>query len=178
MNTLDQLTINLHPVGIVSSSIKEPSLKANSNGLTSENSPDNHKENQQMVKNNLCTITVAKKYQELLEGIEEFSHALILYWPHLLEQKRRTLKKVHPMGRKDLPLTGIFATRSPARPNPILVSVVRIVAKEKNKLTIKGFEAVDGSPILDIKPHMKAYDTEETVKVAPWMKQVERELEA
>jgi tRNA (Thr-GGU) A37 N-methylase len=80
------------------------------------------------------------------------------------------------MGRKDLPLTGIFATRSPARPNPILVSVVKIVERRKNILRVMGLEAVDGSPVLDIKPHMKAYDTLENPKVAPWMEQIQKEL--
>ncbi len=176
MEAIDPLNITLHPVGFVSSSIKDVSLKAGKDGLRPEESLKNHRKYRQMVEENICTITVSEEYQELLDGIEEFSHALILYWPHLLDEERRTLKKVHPMGRKDLPLTGIFATRSPARPNPVLISVVRVLAREKNELMVKGFEAVDGSPVLDIKPHMKAYDTEDKVKVASWLEQIEREV--
>jgi tRNA (Thr-GGU) A37 N-methylase len=75
-----------------------------------------------------------------------------------------------------MPLTGIFATRSPARPNPILVSVVRILERKDNVLKVIGLEAVDGSPIIDIKPHVVAYDTKEQPKVAPWMEQIQREF--
>jgi tRNA (adenine37-N6)-methyltransferase len=123
-------------------------------------------------------LVILDEWRELLDGIEAFSHALVLYWPHLLEPARRKLRKVHPMGRQDLPLTGIFATRSPARPNPILVSVVRILGKNENVLKVKGLEAVDGSPILDIKPHVEAYDSKEKPTVAPWMERIQREFEA
>lgn len=80
------------------------------------------------------------------------------------------------MGRKEFPLTGIFATRSPARPNPVLVSVVRVLDRKGGVLKVAGLEAVDGSPVLDIKPHMAAYDTREKPKVAPWMEKIQQEL--
>jgi tRNA-Thr(GGU) m(6)t(6)A37 methyltransferase TsaA len=133
--------------------------------------------NQEKIRTTVSQLVFRPEYVDLLDGIEEFSHALVLYWPHLIAPERRKLRKVHPMGRKDLPLTGIFATRSPARPNPILVSVVKIVERQKNILRVSGLEAVDGSPILDIKPHIKSYDTLEHPKVAPWMEQIQRDLE-
>lgn len=177
MNQLYQTEINLCPVGIVSSSIKEPSLKAHESGLERDERKEAIKKDRQMVKKNISEIHIDQEWQDLLDGIDDFSHVLIIYWPHLLDPERRKLHKVHPMGRKELPLTGIFATRSPARPNPLLVSVVRILERKENILKVLGFEAVDGSPILDIKPHMKAYDTEEIPKVAKWMEQIQREHE-
>ncbi|TKB10450.1 tRNA (N6-threonylcarbamoyladenosine(37)-N6)-methyltransferase TrmO [Desulforhopalus sp. IMCC35007] len=169
--------MHIHPVGTVSSPIKDLSLKAGESGLERQENDGEIRENHQRIKETVCDLVIAKEWQELLDGIEEFSHALVLYWPHLLDTDRRRIKKVHPMGRKDLPLTGIFATRSPARPNPILVSVVKIVEREKNILRVVGLEAVDGSPVLDIKPHVKSYDTLENPKLAPWMEQIQRELE-
>jgi tRNA (Thr-GGU) A37 N-methylase len=94
----------------------------------------------------------------------------------LIEPARRKLRKVHPMGRKDLPLQGIFATCSPARPNPVLVSAVPLVAREKNVLKVRGFEAVDGSPIIDIKPYSKSYLQATNLTMPAWMEQIHREL--
>ena len=170
-------SVTLYPVGVISSPIKEPILKAGASDLEMNEHRESIKEHQRAIKKTISTITIMQEYQELLDGIEDFSHALILYWPHLLEPERRTLKKVHPMGRKDLPLTGIFATRSPARPNPVLVSVVRILEREENVLKVMGLEAVEGSPVLDIKPHISAYDSKETPKVSSWMEQIQREME-
>ena len=102
---------------------------------------------------------------------------MVLYWPHLIDAERRNLRKVHPMGRKDLPIQGIFATRSPARPNPILVSTVLLLARDANVLTVKGLEAVDGSPLIDIKPFVHSYDIAENTHSPEWMQQIQRDLE-
>ena len=177
MNTRNTADIILHPVGVVSTPIKEVMLKAGKSGLELDERKETIKKHRRMVKETVSELIISEEYQELLDGIEEFSHVLVLYWPHLLEPERRKLKKVHPMGRKDLPLTGIFATRSPARPNPLLVSVVRILHRDKNVLKVIGLEAVNGSPVLDIKPHIVAYDTKETPRVSPWMEQIQREHE-
>jgi tRNA (Thr-GGU) A37 N-methylase len=80
---------------------------------------------------------------------------------------------VHPAGFKDLPLVGVFATCSPARPNPLLVTVVKVISREDNVLNVFGLEAVDKSPILDIKPYSKHYLSREDVTIAPWMKALE-----
>ena len=169
--------LTLYPVGVVSSPIKEVVLTAGESGLERSEQKENIHEHHKKIKDTISELIIAEQWQELLDGIEEFSHALVLYWPHLLDPARRKLRKVHPMGRKDMPLTGIFATRSPARPNPILVTVVRILEKKENILKVAGLEAVDGSFILDIKPHIEAYDTKEQVRVASWMEQIQREFE-
>jgi tRNA-Thr(GGU) m(6)t(6)A37 methyltransferase TsaA len=174
--TINADEIHIYPVGVVSSPLKEVSLKAGKEGIESTQENEKVKENHRKIKNTVSELRIHGGWQELLDGIEEFSHALVLYWPHLLEPERRSLRKVHPMGRKDLPLTGIFATRSPARPNPILVSVVRIQERKGNILRVVGLEAVDGSPILDIKPHVVAYDTKEKPTVAPWMEKIQQEF--
>ena len=112
----------------------------------------------------------------ILDGLEDFSHALVLYWPHLLPPHGRSLTKVHPIGQKRFPLVGIFSTCSPARPNPILVTAVRIIEKRGNILKVQGLEAVDGSPIIDIKPYTMTYLSAENVWVSDWMEQIQKAM--
>jgi tRNA-Thr(GGU) m(6)t(6)A37 methyltransferase TsaA len=113
-----------------------------------------------------------------LKGIEGFSHILVLYWPHLVPPERRKLEEVHPMGRKDMPLQGIFATCSPARPNPILVSAVELIERNRDSLTVKGLEAVDQSPVIDIKPYNVNYMKKENLRAPQWMQQLNAELDS
>ncbi len=176
MSLNNKTTVELFPVGVVSSPIKTVTLKADSAGLKQDEFNRITREQRKQIKNTISELVIEKEYEELLDGIEDFSHVLILYWPHLLDPERRTLKKVHPMGRKEFPLTGIFATRSPARPNPVLLSVVQQVERKGHILTVKGLEAVDGSPILDIKPHTASYDTYDKPQVAPWMEKIQNEI--
>ncbi len=80
------------------------------------------------------------------------------------------------MGRKDLPRQGIFATCSPARPNPVLVSAVPLIKRSGNILLVKGLEAVDGSPIIDIKPYVHSYYGADSSTVPGWMKTIQQDL--
>jgi tRNA (Thr-GGU) A37 N-methylase len=70
---------------------------------------------------------------------------------------------------------GVFATCSPARPNPILVTAVKVLGVHANVLTVQGLEAVDRSPVLDIKPYNRNYMEMEDLKVADWMERIEQE---
>ena len=168
----------LEPVGVVRSEIKTPMLSADETDLTLEARMENIKAYHRQVKEAVCELVIDPKWAELLDGIEGFSHVLVLYWPHLIDPARRSLRKVHPMGRKDLPVQGIFATCSPARPNPVLVSAVPLVARIENVLTVRGLEAVDGSPIIDIKPYSRSYLQVENLKLTDWMEAIHRELES
>ena len=112
----------------------------------------------------------------IIDGIEDFSHLLVLYWAHHVLPEGRSITKAHPMGRKDLPLVGVFATCSPARPNPVCATVVRLLERKGNVLKVQGLDAVDGSPIVDIKPYNPSYYVPEDVKVADWMERIHREI--
>jgi tRNA-Thr(GGU) m(6)t(6)A37 methyltransferase TsaA len=114
-------------------------------------------------------LVLHEEYTDCLDGIEDFSHVVVLYWPHKVGEQGRHIEKVHPAGQKDLPLVGIFSTRSPARPNPICLSTVELLEREGNVLRVKGLDAVDGSPIIDIKPHHPFFDAPEGVRLAEWM---------
>jgi len=171
-----RLEMRLQPVGVVRSEIETPMMAADEAGLTLTERMENVKAYHRRVQHCVCDLVVDPQYTELLDGIEAFSHILVLYWPHLIGPARRNLRKVHPMGRKDLPRQGIFATCSPARPNPVLVSAVPLVTRAANVLQVKGLEAVDGSPIIDIKPYSRNYLQVEGLKLADWMEAIHREL--
>ena len=173
----DAAILHLTPVGEVHSPLKTPILQAGQEGIELQERLEKIREHHRQVKETVSELVVFDPWGELLDGVEGFSHILVLYWPHLIDPERRNLRKVHPMGRKDLPIQGIFATRSPARPNPILVSTVPLLEREGNILKVKGLEAVDGSPLIDIKPYVEAYHGVENPKVPGWMRQIHKDLE-
>jgi tRNA-Thr(GGU) m(6)t(6)A37 methyltransferase TsaA len=96
-------------------------------------------------------IHIDPQLHEALDGLSEFSHIQVVFYFHLSSE---CPLKVHPRGDLDLPLMGVFATRAPVRPNPIGVSIVELLNVQKNVLTVKGLDAYDGTPVLDIKPHL------------------------
>ena len=125
-------------------------------------------------KNVVSRITFREEYTEAQEGIEEFSHLFVLFWLHEIIGESRKVMKVHPRGRADMPLLGIFATRTPHRPNPIGLTRVKLLKIEGNVLTVQGLDAYDGTPVLDIKP-FDSWDTTEDFKVPEWWKKLDKE---
>lgn len=107
-------------------------------------------------------IVLRSDLSPALDGIEDFSHIVVFWWLHLtLEEERSARLKVHPRGRRENPLTGIFATRSPVRPNLIGMTIVQLIERKDNVLQVRGLDAVDGSPVIDIKPFVTGYDNPE-----------------
>lgn len=98
-------------------------------------------------------LEIFSEYAEGLKDVELSSHLIVLYWAHLAN--RETLQTVTPWGPE---VRGVFACRSPARPNPISLCVVELLRREGNHLTVRGLDAVDGSPLLDIKPYIPKID--------------------
>lgn len=170
--------MHLTPIGVVQSRLKTPSLGTTRDNLKRESSAETFKKQHAAIQETLSQIHVFASWQPLLRGIEGFSHILVLYWPHLVPPQGRTLQEVHPMGRKDMPLQGIFATCSPARPNPILVSAVELVERNRDILTVKGLEAVDQSPVIDIKPYNVNYMKKGNLRFPQWMRQLNAELDS
>jgi len=116
----------------------------------------------------ISELVINRELSDALDGIEDFSHLYVLYWMREVKSNKFTLK-VHPWGNKKLPLMGIFATRAPNRPNPIGITLVRLLSKEGHKLIVKGLDAFDGTPILDIKS-FDPWDVKEykNVRVPKW----------
>lgn len=96
-----------------------------------------------------ATVEVAPGYEAALAGVETGDEMLVLTWFH---QADREVLAVHPRGDASRPVTGVFATRSPDRPNPIGLHRVRVLAVEGARLRVADLEAIDGTPVLDLKP--------------------------
>ena len=101
-------------------------------------------------------IVFKKNLAKALDGVEEFSHVFIIYWMHKVPSSERKL--VHSgRGAETSPL-GVFACRGPIRPNPIGLTLVELVRREENVLWVRGLDALDGTPVLDIKPYGRSCD--------------------
>jgi len=155
----------LRPVGIVRSEIKEPGLTTKSGGLERREALEDTKKARDII----SEILIYDDFTGILDGVEDFSHIVVLWWAHRVPPEGRSLIKVRPMGAKDLPEKGIFATCSPARPNLVCLTVVPLLERRGNLLRVKGLDAIDGSPLIDIKPYNPHFVGE--VKLAGWMLQ-------
>jgi len=117
-------------------------------------------------------IVVRKGLAKALEGVEGFSHIFVVFYMHEVPKKETKKLKVHPRGRADLPLLGVFATRTSFRPNPIGLTLVELLKREENILVIKGLDAMDGTPVLDIKP-FNSRDMVLDARVPEWHKRLQ-----
>jgi len=144
----DMNEIRYKPIGIVHSPFKEPK------GTPIQ--PAGAKEIN-------GTVEIFLRYAEGLKDIEDFSHIILLYHFHLSRESALIAKPF-----MDDETHGVFAMRGPSRPNPIGISVVRLVKIDRNVLYIKDVDIVDGTPILDIKPYISEFDIREVEKIG-WL---------
>ena len=103
------------------------------------------------------------------EGLEEFSHLDVVYFFHGVDPTEVTAGARHPRGRKDWPAVGILAQRAKARPNRIGVSTCELVAVEGLRLRVRGLDANDGTPVLDVKPYVIEFGPRRPVRQPAWM---------
>jgi tRNA-Thr(GGU) m(6)t(6)A37 methyltransferase TsaA len=94
-------------------------------------------------------LEIAPRFTKCVEGIASGEEIILITWLH---QARRNVMKVHPQSDKNNPLTGVFATRSPDRPNPLGLHRVKVLEIQGNRIKIGPLEAIDGTPVVDIKP--------------------------
>jgi len=109
---------------------------------------------------------VVEIFPEYIEGLKDlagFSHIILIYYFHL--SKKCSLKVKPYLDNKE---RGVFATRAPSRPNPIGISIVRLIKVEENKLKIKDVDICNMTPILDIKPYIPDFDIRKTTKIG-WL---------
>jgi tRNA-Thr(GGU) m(6)t(6)A37 methyltransferase TsaA len=144
--------ISYQPIGIVNSPFKD-SIGTPIQPVASPNSK--------------ATVEVFEEYVEGLTDIEGFSHIILIFHMHLI--KKSPLKVIPFL---DTAEHGVFATRSPGRPNPIGFSVVRLEKVDGNILHITGVDIIDGTPLLDIKPFVPAFDVRKADKIG-WFENVE-----
>jgi tRNA-Thr(GGU) m(6)t(6)A37 methyltransferase TsaA len=143
------MTINLQSIGTVRSAFAEGGPRISRRDITAD-------------------ILVHEPYGAALQGIEEWSHLIVLFWMHELAGKPCPLT-THPRHRRDLPAVGVLAARGRERPNPIGLAVVELLKREENVLTVRALDAYDGSPILDIKPY-DDYDIVTGLRSPSWWK--------
>ena len=143
----DKHRLELKPIGIIHSPHKNTE-EAPYQGYKSEE---------------ISQIEVFKEFEEGLKDIDGFSHIIVIYWFHKSQGYHLLVKTPW-----DDDLHGLFTTRSPHRPCPLGLTVVELVAREKNILKVKGLDAIDGTPLLDIKPCIPAVDERSVIKLG-WL---------
>ncbi len=117
----------------------------------------------------VSTIELDPALSEGLEGLEQFSHAVIVFFLHEGEVFTPPRIKRRPREREDMPLLGVFAQRGKVRPNPIGVTTAKIVSVEPGRLIVSGLDAIDGTPVLDIKPYFSAFDHADDAAAPEWV---------
>ena len=120
----------------------------------------------------ISDIILDPKYEEALDGLEDYSHIFVLFWLSRVSQAKRRMAKVHPKSREDLPLVGVLATRTQYRPNPMGLTLVKLLAREKNILRVRGLDALDGTPVIDIKPISPRHEFPQKMRVPSWYKKL------
>jgi len=115
------------------------------------------------------TITLVAPYgADSLLGLDEFSHLDVVYLFHLVDPARPVPHARHPRGNEAWPLVGIFAQRAKDRPNRIGVTTCLLVAVDGNTLHVRGLDAIDGTPVLDVKPHLLEFGPRGPVHQPQW----------
>jgi tRNA (adenine37-N6)-methyltransferase len=118
----------------------------------------------------VCRIELDARFgPEALTGLDQFSHLVVVYHFHLVAEDEVQTGARHPRGRRDWPLVGIFAQRGRVRPNRLGVSTCRILEVEGRNVRVQGLDAVDGTPVLDLKPYVASFDARGEVREPGWM---------
>lgn len=119
--------------------------------------------------NVISDIIISEKIsEESIRGIEEFSHLEIIFYFHLADLSKINISATHPRGNKKFPKVGIFTQRKKARPNLLGSTIVKLLKSDKNIITVSGLDAVDGTPVIDIKPVMKEFLPDEIITQPSW----------
>ena len=144
----------LKPIGFVESPVKAP-VDENWGSVTSR-------------------IVLQPEYAAGLTGLESFSHLIVVtYLHHASFESSRHLQR-RPRGLVQMPQVGIFAQRAKDRPNPLGVTVVRILSVEQGAIVVRGLDAIDETPVVDLKPYYPQYDAVDSPVVPAWVHELMR----
>jgi tRNA (adenine37-N6)-methyltransferase len=119
--------------------------------------------------NVISEIVIQPELTEALDNLDEFSHIIVLFWTQGVSNKCIP-NKIRMQQNQGKPLVGLFATRSPDRPNPVCKTTVKLLERRGNILKVKGLDAFEGTPIIDIKPYIPGYDSVGEAKVPEWIR--------
>jgi formylmethanofuran dehydrogenase subunit E len=142
LNTL-QKSVVFTPIGYVTSKYDEP-------------------KDPKTLRNSESVLILDKKYIGALGGLDRYRYLLVVYYFH---RSQGYHEQVHPMGDQSIPKRGVLATRSPCRPNPIGITVAEILSVKGNVIRVTGLDALNGTPILDIKPYEVHFDSQAGVRM-------------
>jgi len=117
-------------------------------------------------------VELRAEYAGALTGLDGFSHALVVTYLHQAHFDAGEHLMRRPRGRDDLPQVGILSQRAKNRPNPIGITAVEILKVGETSLEVRGLDAIDGTPVLDIKPYFPAYDRVEKPRVPSWVEEL------
>jgi tRNA-Thr(GGU) m(6)t(6)A37 methyltransferase TsaA len=118
-------------------------------------------------------IELAPRFEaDALAGLNEFSHIEVVFHFDRQDEAKVVSSARHPRGRTDWPRVGIFAQRGKARPNRIGVSICRLIAVDGTALEVEGLDAIDGTPVLDIKPVMAGFQPRGQIREPPWAREI------
>lgn len=120
----------------------------------------------------VSSIRLKDDYIGGLSGLEDFSHVMILTYLHEAQFVKEKHLKRHPRNSADMPLLGIFSQRGKDRPNPIGVTTVRIIEVLEDTLLVEGLDAINGTPVIDIKPYYPQYDKVDNANVPEWVERL------
>jgi tRNA (adenine37-N6)-methyltransferase len=153
--TIHVLPIEVHPVGRVEARRTEPE--------------DDHWGAEQ------SRIVLTEEFgPEALNGIEDFSHAEILFLFDQVDPAKIVTGARHPRNNPEWPAVGVFAQRGKNRPNRIGSTICRVLGRDGRSLTVEGLDAIDGTPVLDIKPVMREFLPREEVRQPAWSSELMR----
>ena len=107
---------------------------------------------------------------DALDAIEGYSHVIVIFYLHAVPEEEKTSGRIHPRGDPQYPLQGVLATRSQRRPSGIGMTVVPLLRRRRNILRVQGLDAINGTPILDIKPYVPHYDSVSDARLPDWAK--------
>ena len=114
-------------------------------------------------------IVLAPEFAPGLTGLEAFSHALVVFYMEHDPDGEAPAVVRRPRGREDMPRVGVFAQRGRMRPNPVGVTAVEVVSVGDDRVRVRGLDAIDGTPVLDLKPYVPDFDRVESPRVPEWM---------
>jgi tRNA-Thr(GGU) m(6)t(6)A37 methyltransferase TsaA len=142
--------INIRPIGFVKNSEKEPRFGSFANEISE--------------------IIIDEKFTDALNGIEDYSHVIIVFW---MDKVKDHVITHQPQGNPEVPIIGIFACRCPPRPNPIAITTVKLIEHKRNKIKVKGLDILDGTPVIDIKPYWPIYDEVKDGTIPDWVNKLD-----
>lgn len=120
----------------------------------------------------IAEIHLAEHLAAGLQGLDQFSHVLVVFWMHQSSFDAASDLVRRPRGRADMPSVGIFAQRAKHRPNPIGITAAQLVGVSGALLKVRGLDAIDGTPVLDIKPYVPAFDRAGDATVPDWIERL------